>query len=166
MKTTSGAVLSNLNPFSALKNIKRIKITAVFAFVSTLLNNYSFAVSKMFSHVKLFQSVYIHFRREIKSLRILRQIKRVPINASILSTGSMCIKRGEKNTKTLNQMLKEIGYNDSPLRRELINTIKEWLQQKQDYRKHTGYEKSIDSQKRYRKNQIIKEFLEELEKEK
>lgn len=32
--------------------------------------------------------------------------------------------------KTLKQMLKEIGYNDSPLRREVINTFKEWLQQK------------------------------------
>ena len=31
---------------------------------------------------------------------------------------------------TLNQKLKKIGYNDSPLRRELINTFKEWLQQK------------------------------------
>jgi len=33
--------------------------------------------------------------------------------------------------KTLPEILKEIGYNDSPLRREVINVFKEWLQQKQ-----------------------------------
>ena len=32
--------------------------------------------------------------------------------------------------KTLKQMLKEIGYNDSPLREEVINTFKMWIQQK------------------------------------
>ena len=31
---------------------------------------------------------------------------------------------------TLKQRLIEIGYNDSPLRKEVINTFKEWLQQK------------------------------------
>ena len=31
--------------------------------------------------------------------------------------------------KTFNQLLKEIGYNDSPLRREVINAFKKFLQQ-------------------------------------
>jgi len=31
--------------------------------------------------------------------------------------------------KTLNEMLKEIGYNDTPLRKEVINVFGIWLQQ-------------------------------------
>ena len=33
--------------------------------------------------------------------------------------------------KTLNQILKELGYNEGYLRKQLINAFKEWLQQKQ-----------------------------------
>lgn len=33
----------------------------------------------------------------------------------------------ERKQKLLNEMLKEIGYNDTPLRRDVVNTFKEWL---------------------------------------
>ena len=65
----------------------------------------------------------------------------------------------EASQKTLEQRLMEIGYNDSPLRRDVINTFKEWLQQRQkNMTIPEGYHQGILKIKK----ETIKELLEEL----
>ena len=58
--------------------------------------------------------------------------------------------------KTLNELLKEIGYNDSPLRKEVINAFKEWLQQN-----HKEWKEKIQYEEMYIE-EVIPRLLEEL----
>ena len=71
---------------------------------------------------------------------------------------------------TLEQRLTEIGYNDSPLRRDVINTVKEWIYQKPSKtgQEITDYLKSNSDYECPKKTEWIKkdELLEELEKKK
>jgi len=51
--------------------------------------------------------------------------------------------------QTIDEILKEIGYNDSPLRQEIKQAFAKWLQQ--------------DSYQSYLQRKVIRELLEKLE---
>lgn len=59
----------------------------------------------------------------------------------------------------IDEILKEIGYNDSPLRKEVKQAFAKWLQQKQTY-----YEKKWHGEANLATKQIFNEMVRDLGK--